>query len=98
MRTQAESGLTSGVEPAGLVRRSTATNFKTRCIEAQAELEKQDSQKKELHFPTMDATLVWIRAHKGEVAVGTIVIVAGVIAAPFVVAIAAGGALVLAPL
>ncbi|WP_368670370.1 hypothetical protein [Myxococcus sp. AM011] len=70
----------------------------TRCIEAQAEREKQDSQKKELHFPTMDAALVWIRAHKGEVAIGTIVIVAGVIAAPYVVAIAAGGALVLAPL
>ncbi|WP_217443410.1 hypothetical protein [Myxococcus sp. CA051A] len=70
----------------------------TRCIEAQAELEKQDSRKTELHFPTVVAALEWLREHKAEVAVGTIVIVAGVIAAPYVVAIAAGGALVLAPL
>ena len=46
----------------------------------------------------MNAALEWLREHKTEVAVGTIVIVAGVIAAPYVVAIAVGGALVLAPL
>lgn len=69
-----------------------------RCIQEQEELERQDSQKRELHFPTMNAALEWLREHKTEVAVGTIVIVAGVIAAPYVVAIAAGGALVLAPL
>jgi hypothetical protein len=46
----------------------------------------------------MDAALDWLREHKAEVAVGTIVVVAGVIAAPYVVAIVAGGALVLAPL
>lgn len=69
-----------------------------RCIQAQEELERQDSQKRELHFPTMDAALGWLREHKTEVAVGTIVIVAGVLAALYVVAIAAGGALVLAPL
>jgi hypothetical protein len=69
-----------------------------RCIQEQEELERQDAQKTELHFPTMNAALEWLREHKTEVAVGTIVIVAGVIAAPYVVAIAAGGALVLAPL
>jgi hypothetical protein len=69
-----------------------------RCIQEQAELERQDLQKRELHFPSMDAALEWLREHKTEVAVGTIVIVAGVIAAPYVVAIAAGGALVLAPM
>jgi hypothetical protein len=69
-----------------------------RCIQEQAELERQDLQKRELHFPSMDAALEWLKEHKTEVAVGTIVIVAGVIAAPYVVAIAAGGALVLAPM
>lgn len=60
-----------------------------RCIQEQEELERQDFQK---------AALEWLREHKTEVAVGTIVVVAGMIAAPYVVAIAAGGALVLAPL
>jgi hypothetical protein len=69
-----------------------------RCIQEQAELERQDLQKREVHFPSMDAALGWLKEHKTEVAVGTIVIVAGVIAAPYVVAIAAGGALVLAPM
>jgi hypothetical protein len=69
-----------------------------RCIQEQEELERRDLQKKELHFPTLDAALGWLREHKTEVAVGTLVVVAGVIAAPYVVAIAAGGALVLAPL
>ena len=69
-----------------------------RCIQEQAELERQDLQKRELHFPSMDAALEWLKEHKTEVAVGTIVIVACVIAAPYVVSIAAGGALVLAPI
>jgi hypothetical protein len=67
------------------------------CVEEQEELERQESQKKELHFPTMDAALDWIREHKTEVALGTVVIVGGVLAAPYVIAIL-GGALVLAPL
>ncbi|HZH76261.1 MAG TPA: hypothetical protein VEY88_09520 [Archangium sp.] len=46
----------------------------------------------------MDAAINWIREHKTEVAVGTVVVIAGVIAAPYVIAIAAGGALILAPL
>ncbi|GEN07492.1 hypothetical protein SAMN05443572_101491 [Myxococcus fulvus] len=70
-----------------------------RCIEKQEEAERQDSsQKEKLHFPTMDAALVWLREHKAEVAIGTVVIIAGVVAAPYVITIAAGGALVLAPL
>jgi len=68
------------------------------CVKELEERERQESQKKALHFPTMDAAINWIREHKTEVAVGTVVVVAGVIAAPYVIAIAAGGALVLAPL
>ena len=68
-----------------------------KCLDELEERERQESQK-ELHFPTMDAAINWIREHKTEVAVGTVVVVAGVIAAPYVIAIAAGGALVLAPL
>jgi hypothetical protein len=68
-----------------------------KCVEELEELERQESQRKELHFPTLDAALGWIREHKTEVALGTIVVVAGVVAAPYVIAIM-GGALVLAPL
>ncbi|WP_239015216.1 hypothetical protein [Archangium violaceum] len=67
------------------------------CIKEQEELERQESQKKALHFPTMDAAINWLGDHKTEVALGTVVIVGGVAAAPYVVAIL-GGALVLAPL
>lgn len=67
------------------------------CIKEQEELERQESQKQELQFPTMDAALDWIREHKTEVAIGTVVIVAGVAATPYVIAVM-GGALVLAPL
>lgn len=68
-----------------------------KCIKEQEEVERQESRRKELHFPTMDAALDWLREHKTEVAIGTIVIVAGVVAAPYSIAIV-GGALVLAPL
>lgn len=69
------------------------------CIKEQEELERQESQshKKELHFPTMNAALDWLRAHKTEVALGAVVIVGGMVAAPYVIAVV-GGALVLAPL
>jgi hypothetical protein len=67
------------------------------CVREQEELERQESQKKELHFPTMDAALDWLKEHKTEVALGTVVIVGAVVAAPYVIAIA-GGALILAPL
>ncbi|MFL5355102.1 hypothetical protein [Archangium sp.] len=68
-----------------------------KCVDEQAELERQESQKKELHFPTMDAALDWIKEHKAEVAIGTVVIVAAVAATPYVIVVM-GGALVLAPL
>lgn len=64
------------------------------CIKEQEELERQDSQKKELHFPTMEAALDWLRNHTAKAPPGTHVVVAGV---AFAVAIAAG-ALVLSPL
>ncbi|REG28940.1 hypothetical protein ATI61_108483 [Archangium gephyra] len=69
------------------------------CLKEQEELERQESQpqRKELHFPTVDAALDWIRVHKIEVAIGTVVIVGGMVAAPYVIAVL-GGALVLAPL
>ncbi|HYO66152.1 MAG TPA: hypothetical protein VEU33_08725 [Archangium sp.] len=68
-----------------------------KCIKEQEELERQESQKKKLHFPTINAALGWLREHKTEVAIGTVVIVGGMVAAPYVIAVA-GGALVLAPL
>jgi len=60
-------------------------------------MERQDAQRKELHFPSVEAAIEWTREHKAEVVLGTIVIVAGVVAAPYVIAIM-GGALILAPL
>ena len=69
----------------------------TQCVKEQEELERQESQRKELCFPTVDAALGWLRDHKTEVAIGTVVIVGGMVAAPYVIAVV-GGALVLAPL
>lgn len=70
-----------------------------KCLEEQEELERQESrsQRQALHFPTVDAALDWLRAHKTEVALGTVVVVGGLSAVPYVIAIL-GGALVLAPL
>lgn len=75
----------------------TCRRIYTQCIKEQEELERQESQRKALHFSSMNAALEWLKDHKTEVAVGTVVIVAGVLAAPYVVAVV-GGALVLAPL
>jgi len=61
-------------------------------IEEQLE---RDRKKKELHFSNIDVALDWLRNHKIEVAVGTVVVVAGV---AFVVATGGSGALILAPL
>ncbi len=68
-----------------------------KCLKEQEELERQEVQKRELHFPSMDAALAWLREHKSEVAIGTVVIVGSVIAAPYVIAIM-GGSLVLVSL
>jgi len=67
------------------------------CYKKMEELERQEVQKRELHFSTMDAALTWLNEHKAEVAIGTIVIVGGVVAAPYVIAIM-GGSLVLVSL
>ncbi len=65
-----------------------------RCVKEQEALEQQ-SRKQELRFPNIDEALSWLRANKTQVAVGTVVIVAGV---AFVIATSGAGALVLAPL
>ena len=64
------------------------------CLKKMEELERQ-AQKRELSFSEMDGALGWLRAHKAEIAVGTVVVVAGVV---FVVATGGTGALILAPL
>ena len=48
-----------------------------------------------LEFLSVDKARVWVRAHKSEVALGTVVIVAG---AAFILATGGSGALILAPL
>jgi hypothetical protein len=63
------------------------------CMEDQERLE--EAGKKRLDFSTIDNALAWLREHKTEVAVGTVVVVAGVV---FVVATGGSGALILAPL
>jgi len=67
------------------------------CTKEQEALERQESKRQELHFPTMDLALDWLKDHKTEVVIGTVVIVGGMVAAPYVIAVL-GGALVLAPL
>ncbi|WP_272134469.1 hypothetical protein [Stigmatella ashevillensis] len=64
------------------------------CVKQQEELERQESQKKDLYFRDMDSALDWIRNHTEEAPPGTTVVVTGVV---FVVAVMAG-ALVLSPL
>ena len=49
----------------------------------------------ELRFPSIDRALAWLREHKTEIAIGTIVVVAGV---TFIVATGGSGALLLVPL
>ncbi|PTL84123.1 hypothetical protein [Vitiosangium sp. GDMCC 1.1324] len=64
------------------------------CIEEQEQLERE-KKNKNLNFSNIDAALDWLRAHKAEVALGTVVVVAGV---AFVVATGGSDALILAPL
>lgn len=63
------------------------------CVEEQEQLERE--RKKDRHFSNIDSALEWLRNHKTEVAIGAVVVVAGV---AFVVATGGGGALILAPL
>lgn len=69
------------------------------CVKKMEELEQQDSRKQEFHFSNLDTALAWIKEHKTEVAIGAVVIVGGVVAAPYVtayvIATSASGALIL---
>ena len=66
------------------------------CVE---EMEKEEAERVKkrppLEFSSFDKARDWIRAHKSEVALGTVVIVAG---AAFIIATGGSGALILAPL
>lgn len=64
-----------------------------KCEAEQEEAARQRGQK--LEFSGMNEAVEWIREHKAEVAIGTVVVVAGV---SFVLATGGAGALVLAPL
>jgi hypothetical protein len=68
-------------------------------VERQEAQSRNPSRKQEFHFPDMDTAVVWLKEHKTEVALGALVIVGGVLAAPavaaYVVGLSASGALVL---
>ncbi|QRK14234.1 hypothetical protein JQX13_30135 [Archangium violaceum] len=67
-----------------------------KCRELYMECEKaNEKQARELKFSRVDEALDWIRSHKAEVALGTVVIIAGV---AFVITTGGSGALILAPL
>ena len=55
----------------------------------------EETGKKRLEFSNIDRALAWLRQHKTEVAIGTVVVVAGVV---FIVATSGAGALLLVPL
>jgi hypothetical protein len=63
------------------------------CEEEREEAER--AQEKKLQFSRMDEALEWLRDHKAEVALGTVVVVAG---AAFVLTTGGSGALLLVPL
>jgi hypothetical protein len=64
------------------------------CVQQQ-EGEEKNRSRRTLEFPDIDRALAWLREHKTEVALGTVVVVAGV---AFVVATGGSGALLLVPL
>ncbi|WP_375761413.1 hypothetical protein [Corallococcus exercitus] len=64
------------------------------CIEA-LERAPQKGDVAELRFSNIDGALDWLRAHRSELALGTVVVIAGV---AFIVATGGSGALILAPL
>ncbi|HEX5744702.1 MAG TPA: hypothetical protein VFZ09_00585 [Archangium sp.] len=66
------------------------------CVEQQEKEEAERVKKRPpLEFSSFDKARDWIRAHKSEVALGTVVVVAG---AAFIIATGGSGALILAPL
>ncbi|HSP80041.1 MAG TPA: hypothetical protein VLQ93_16040 [Myxococcaceae bacterium] len=66
------------------------------CVE---ELEREEAERIKkrppLQFSSLDGARAWIRAHKAEIALGAVVIVAGT---AFILATGAAGALILVPL
>ena len=68
----------------------------TECLKVFMECEKVNEQKaRELKFSRVDEAIEWIRNHKAQVALGTVVVIAGV---AFVITTGGSGALILAPL
>ncbi|WPB80276.1 hypothetical protein KYC5002_14175 [Archangium violaceum] len=68
----------------------------SKCLKEYMECEKANEQKvRELKFSRVDEAIQWIRNHKAQVALGTVVVVAGV---AFVITTGGSGALILAPL
>ena len=66
------------------------------CREQYMECIKENEKKaRELKFSRVDEAVEWIRNHKAEVALGTVVIISGV---AFVITTGGSGALILAPL
>ena len=63
-------------------------------LECLKEAEKATGEKPALRFTSIDSALDWLRKHKTELAIGTVVVVAGVV---FVVATSGAGALILVP-
>jgi hypothetical protein len=61
------------------------------CIEG---AKKTAQEKTELSFTSMDSAMDWLREHKTELIVGTVVVIAGVV---FVIATGGSGALLLVP-
>ncbi|MFL5351986.1 hypothetical protein [Archangium sp.] len=68
----------------------------SKCLKEFMECEKANEQKaRELKFSRVDDAIEWIRNHKAQVALGTVVVIAGV---AFVITTGGSGALILAPL
>ncbi|WP_257449684.1 hypothetical protein [Archangium lipolyticum] len=68
----------------------------SKCLKVYMECEKANEQKaRELKFSRVDEAIEWIRNHKAQVALGTVVVIAGV---AFVLTTGGSGALILAPL
>ncbi|HYH99820.1 hypothetical protein [Hyalangium sp.] len=58
------------------------------------EREKATKEASELTFKSMDSALDWLREHKTELIIGTVVVIAGV---SFIIATGGSGALLLVP-
>ncbi|HYO59648.1 hypothetical protein [Archangium sp.] len=68
----------------------------SKCLKVYMECEKANEKKaRELKFSRVDDAIEWIRSHKAQVALGTVVVIAGV---AFIITTGRSGAFVLAPL